>query len=560
MNDGFDLVSLHPADRARKMFLLSPKPLPQNNQNLWRSIIPMCSLHNNVIQHLRRKMSEKEFTMTIVHSASRSEETLLLQEGSLESERYLPQVLPAVFGSGDLTALLVLNVFWVSNITPISAAGPVAFLYWIICAAGFFVPCSLVMIQLAAILPHEGGLYNWTWHCLGKTWAFFVTLCTWLPGVLSILNASVIVNSCLQAANAHWLTDPWQQGCAILLVLFFVGLFSLQRTRTVQVVINVATLGIGAATILVTIAALLWLFTGHRSATTEWIMPPLSQWNPGLFGNTTLALLGSNISLALMGETRHRSAIRSHMIWGTGLTVIGYLLWTFALLTVQGAQAAATQANPILLLVATVASVFGSFVGKLLLMSLAFYYFVIAVTLNLCYSRLLVVLAIDRRISMRFARLNVHRVPVFALLFQIGVVVLFALLLYFLVPLFAVGASQAANLNSIAYNVIGASLALVWALSYMFPFVNVIILWLRQRKQMVTGWFLPAPMMLICVGLGIVTLGSSILTTLFNSFLPALIPNSSWWYIIGLVLLACLVLCWLGAVYGSSEARYEQMQ
>jgi amino acid transporter len=455
---------------------------------------------------------------------------------------------------------LIINVFWVSNVTPISAAGPVAFLYWTICAVGFFVPCSLIMAQLAAVLPYEGGFYNWTWHCLGKTWAFFVTLCTWLPGILSILNASVIVNSCLQVANSHWLTDPWQQGGALLLVMFFVGLFSLQRTRTVQLVINVAACGIGTATILITVAALLWLFAGHRSATAEWVMPPLSQWNPGLFGNTTLALLGSNISLALMGEVRHQHAVRSHLIWGTSLTVIGYLLWTFALLTVEGAQAAATQANPIALLVATVASVFGVFIGKLLLISLAFYYFIIAVTLNLCYSRLLVVLAVDRRISLRFARLNVHRVPVFSLLFQISVVVFFALLLYFLVPLFAGGAAQASNLNSMAYNVIGASLALVWALSYMFPFLNVTILWLRHRKQRVIGWFLPAPVMFACVVMGILTLGISILTTLFNSFLPTLIPNSSWWYIIGLVLLGCLVLCWFGAVYSSSEARYEQMQ
>jgi hypothetical protein len=126
----------------------------------------------------RKEMREKEFTMTFARSASRSEDRLSLQEAPLESERYLPRVMPAVFGSGDLTALLIVNVFWVSNVTPISAAGPVTFLYWAICAVGFFVPCSLVMAQLAAVLPHEGGVYNWTWHCLGKTWAFFVTLCT----------------------------------------------------------------------------------------------------------------------------------------------------------------------------------------------------------------------------------------------------------------------------------------------------------------------------------------------------------------------------------------------
>lgn len=500
--------------------------------------------------------------MTATAIQSRSEErSTIFPQPPLASEQHLPQMLPQVLGSGDLTALLLVNVFWVSNITPISAGGPVVFLYWIACSLGFFVPCSLVLAQLAVIFPYEGSIYNWTFHCIGKTWAIFVSICTWLPGILSILNASVVVISCLQTAYPDWLTVPWQQGCALLIILLFVGLFSIQRIRIVQSVINVATVGMLLATLLVTAAALLWLFTGHPSATKEWSIPPISHLNLGIFGNTTLALLGSNIPLALIGETSNREhAIRSHLAWGTILTLAGYLLWTFALLTVQGAQAAASQANPIVLLVATVATVFGPFLGKLLLISLAFYYLIIAVTLNLCYSRLLLAVAVDGHLPTHLARLNVHRVPVPALLFQVGMVAVFAAMLYFLVPSFTGLGHSASDLNSIAYNVIGASLTLIWALSSIAPFACVLILSVRERQVVGSRWFLSLPVLAVCVCSGTLTLGASIITTLLNSFIPTLIPNTSWWYIIALTILVCLAFCLLSSMYGNSAARYEQLQ
>ncbi|GHP00577.1 amino acid transporter [Reticulibacter mediterranei] len=480
----------------------------------------------------------------------------------LTSETYLPEVLPPVLGSGDLIAQMIVNVFWISNITPILAGGPVVFLYLVICGVCFFIPCSVVMAQLAAIFPHEGGIYNWTFHCLGKNWAFFVSLCTWLPGVLSILNALIVLNSCAQTANPHWLTEPWQQGAAILFALTFVGIISTRPTRTVQTIMNGATIGMGVATVLILAATLIWLLSGRPSATTEWVLPhSVAQINSGLFGNTTLALLGSNIPLALIGETRNRQqATRSHLYWGTGLTLAGYFVWFFALLTIQGAQAAANQANPIVLLVATVTSVFGPFIGKLFLIDIGFYYLIIAITLNLCYSRLLIAFAADGRLSGRFCKVNVYRVPTYALLFQVAMVVVFASVLYFIVPLFTGLGRSASDLNSIAYNVVGASLTLVWALSYMAPFVNVTLLYLQARHAVMTQWFLSLPALLFCAILGVLTLGISIVTTLLNSFIPTLIPNTNWMYIIGLAILVCLGFCLLLTMYGNSEARYEQMQ
>ena len=60
---------------------------------------------------------------------------------SLSSETYPPRTLPAVLGAGDLTALFLLNVFWVTNVTPLAAGGNASFTYWLIGGLLFFVPC-----------------------------------------------------------------------------------------------------------------------------------------------------------------------------------------------------------------------------------------------------------------------------------------------------------------------------------------------------------------------------------------------------------------------------------
>src|SRR5258706_14818043 len=89
------------------------------------------------------------------------------RSASLLSERYNPHVLPPLLGTVDLTSLFLLNVYWVTNVTPLVAGGTASFIYWLIGGLLFFVLCSLALAQLAAFFPHEGSIYNWTHHALG---------------------------------------------------------------------------------------------------------------------------------------------------------------------------------------------------------------------------------------------------------------------------------------------------------------------------------------------------------------------------------------------------------
>lgn len=496
--------------------------------------------------------------------AAKSQPSRTHAEQLLLSEQYSPRVLPTLLGTGDLTSLFLLNVFWVTNVTPLAAGGTASFTYWLIGGILFFVPCSLVLAQLAAIFPSEGGIYAWTAHAFGPRWAFFVGICAWLPGVLSIVNAAAAFVSCLQALNPSWLTASWQQGMAIGGVLTFTALLSCQRTRQVQYVLNTAVILMGVATLLIGVSAVLWLLGGHPSATSfvdvsGWQVIPFGpQTNLALLGSVVLALMGSDMPLAMGAEIADRRAIPRHLAWGTVLTLGGYLLFTFALLAVQGANAAASTVNPLLLVITTVDHVFGKVGGNVMALCLLFYFLLIPVALNVCFARLFLVSAIDGRVSIWFAKLNRHRVPVHALLAQVGIAAIFAAILYLLVPQVGLFGSPAI-FTSEAYNVLGASLLLVWAISFMFPFLDVAALAVKHRTVFRHLAVIPLPLLWGSVVGGTLLCGATIIITLFNSFIPTLIPDATWWYVVGGITLIWLTLCAIGSMLTNSQAAWEQM-
>jgi amino acid transporter len=197
---------------------------------------------------------------------------------------------------------------------------------------------------------------------------------------------------------------------------------------------------------------------------------------------------------------------------------------TASLLIVQGAVVAAQTFNPLLLLIATVDQVFGRGVGDVVAVCLLAYFVLVPVALQLCFVRLPLAAAIDRHISIRFGRLNKQRVPIAAVWMQTGIALFFTVLLYLLIPLFTAFGSSA-DLTSMAYNVLGAGLLLVWAVSFLFA----AILGVRARSpQPGRRMLVPLPGLLVCVGLGMLVCGATMISTLLNSFIPQLVPNARW--------------------------------
>ncbi len=462
-----------------------------------------------------------------------------------------------------MLALFVMTLFWASNVTGIAIGGPASFTYWLLCALGFFVPCVIVIAQLGQIFPHEGSIYSWTYHALGRGWSFFVSTCAWLPGVLSVVSAAFVFVSCLQALNAHWLIPVWQQGLVILGVVLFAGLAATQRLRTIQDVTNVAALLTGVAVLLIGGAGVVWLLTGHRPATdfhTGWqINLDLQTGNSGLLGTATLALLGASMPLTLAGEIKEGTSISHHLKWGSLLVVIGYLALTFGLLAVQGAGAAQNTANPIVLLIATVDSVFGKLWGNITAVCLMCFFVVVPIVENVVSARLLMVAAIDLRLPTWLGRLNTHRAPANAVLFQTLILVAYTIIVFFVLPLLSF-LGNSVNLTNEVYDVTAASLLLVWAFSFLFPFIDVAVLYFRRRALFMQQRIVPLWLLACCCIAGPIVCLLTMAVTLYYSFIPQLIPNQTWLEVVGGLTLIFLLISGIGGLFASGEASWEGMR
>ncbi|HZU03206.1 MAG TPA: APC family permease [Ktedonobacteraceae bacterium] len=491
----------------------------------------------------------------------------------LPSEHYVPATMPQVLSTSDMTITLTVALFWISNVTGTVIGGASAFTYWIFGAVAFFVPCCIVCAQLGAMFPYEGSIYNWTYRAFGtftlgraNFMSFFIGTCAWLPGLLSIVSAADVIVSCLQALNSSWLPQPWQQGLVIIAVIVVIGAISAQRTRMVQHIILVGFVATCLAVLLVSLAAIMWLLKGHPSATNfadfrGWqVSLDPNTGNIALLGTVTLALLGGTGPLMMAGEIKPsvQRAVKRSLLWGGILVLVGYFVTTLALLVVEGQNAALNTGNPVQLVFATVDSSLGKVAGNITAICVMLFFIVVAVVYNVLYARLLMTAGIDRRLPITLARLNKHRVPTNAVWTQTAISVGVTAIIFFVVPLFTF-LGNSADLTNKAYLTTAAALLLIWAFSFLFPFVDLLLLYVRGPREVFhRSRIFPTPVLLISCITGSFVCVATIVDTLLFSFAPTLIPNSAWWYTIGGYALICIIICAVAGVIATSETDYEE--
>jgi glutamate:GABA antiporter len=477
----------------------------------------------------------------------------------LASEGYVVQTMPPLLGSVDMTATYLVAIFFIVNAATAASGGPAAFTFLIVGAVTFFIPCAIATAQLGHMHPNEGSLYNWTHKALGGYWSFFIGFCAWFPGVLVIVAGAVIVVSFIQGLNSNWLTQPWEQGIAIMALIAFSGVIAVQRLRTVQYVVNVMVVLIGIAVVLIGLSGLVWLAKGHPSATNFHV---LSDWNIkwggtgniNLFGLITLAYLGTEVPLNMGGEISGLRVVSRHMLWGTVLVLVGYFVATFSLLVVQGSAVGSIGGYS---LVTNVDMVLGKFAGNITALCIIGFFVIVPVVYNYTFARLLLVGAIDQRLPMKVGRLNKHRVPANAIFFQTFLAMVFTFVVFNVAP-YVANLGKPSDLANEVYNVSQAGATLVWAISASFFFVNLAIFFFRDRAGFHRQRIFPSPILLACIIIGPISCLVAIVDTLFFSWIPQ-IDNNHWWYIIGGLTLICLIVAAIGSMIASSEAAWQGM-
>ena len=473
----------------------------------------------------------------------------------LPSER-LGGWLPRILNTRDMTVLCLFSVLLVSNVQLIAGAGGSSYIYWWLGFLFFLLPSALICGQLYRLFPGEGAVYLWANKAFGSFWDTFIGLfCNWFPGALGLtIEAGAVVTS-VQALNASWLTVPWQQGLAEILVLVIAqGLCQLgqRRLMTLLTWVFVAYMSM---IVLLGLAGLVWVAGGHAMqgdfSSHGW---QVSTANYPVFATVIVSLLGIAVPLNLGAEVMNQQHGGRYLRWGVIITVIGYLVATFGVLAVLPPKDIANPAFIAEIFGLSFGPVLGTFLGVLNNLILVVYFVCATAAFNLIFARLLLVAGVDRRLPRAMQRLNRQRVPVNAMLTQTVLNVVFVAILFFVVPAFS-PANQGLSFVVFLVTINGASV--IWNIAMIGLFLCGILLFVRYRRQLIGRWIAPPIVLYLAAGLGIFSSAVAIYSTFFaGSPVPQALGNGDWDYDVLLVVLGSLA---LGAAYSFLVPEAEDL-
>ena len=477
---------------------------------------------------------------------------------TLLSEQYVPASMPPVLGTFDMTAIYLAAIFFIGNAANTAGFGGVASLtFLLIGGATFFLPCVIATAQLGVLFPHEGSLYNWTTHALGDYWGVFVGAIYWVPNVLGIIGAADGLITYLQGLNNNWLTQPWQQGLAILAVLAFTTILAVQRQRTMQNVVNVVIGSILVVVFLVGLSGVLWITSGHPSATplnhvADW---QVNNSNFSIFGLIALLYLGVTIPMNMAGEIRNPKVIPRHLVLGTVLVIISYIVCTLVPLVVRGPALAKAPILPYEI-VTSLDAVLGKAVGSICAVCILGFYLISPLVYNYANARLLFVAALDQRLPRFLGRLNSNRVPANAIIFQSIVAGVIVVCIFMIAPAITF-LGKPADLATDVYNVLLAALTLILALSTIFFFVDLYLIYRRDPQHFHQQRIFPMWVLWLCIIVGPIACLVVVVNTLQNSWIPQLISNSQWLIATGVTIILAVAFNAIGAMLASGQTSWE---
>ncbi len=472
----------------------------------------------------------------------------------LPSEAYIPKAMGHRLGVFDMTMIFLMVMFFINNPVGTTGAGIATFTYWIIGALVFFLPCIIATSQLGAMFPNEGSLYNWTQKALGSFWSFFVGVSFWVAGDLGMVSSAGIAVTFLQGLNSRWLAEPRLQGVLIVLILIFSSVLAMQPFRVLKLLVNMTMLLMLGVVVLLGLAALFWLVLGHAPATNLTHASDLSirPENYVLFSTIIFAYLGVNVPMTVGGEIANRRVISSHLFRGGILVLASYIVVTVALLVVQGPHAAAIGPFSI---ISTIDTVFGKLVGNIVCACVVTFFIVFTAILNSIFGRLLLVGAIDRRLPVSLGKLNENRVPLNAITLQTIIVVLFAAFVFLLPYLVSLG--NPVNLANELFTVSLYAHSIIWAITSIFLFVNLFLLYLRDRQRFHAQRIFPMPVLWLCIIIAPLACVLAIIVSLSHSPIPQQIPTGVWGYVVGGLTIVWLICAAIASIIATSEAAWE---
>jgi amino acid transporter len=469
----------------------------------------------------------------------------------LRSERIAGGILPKVLNTFDMIAIFVAIVLFITNASVIAVAGAAAYVYWILGFLAFLIPGAIVTGQLGLMFPGEGSIYVWTNKAFGTFLGFFAGFCAWWPGVLVMIATGVAVVTFIQHLggqfNVSLLTDAWQQGLVIIVVIAFSFIMSILRFRVTQNFVNIIFVAYGGAILLIGLAGVLWLVGGHAPQSNfsaqSW---SLNKTNFTFFGLVVLALLGIEVPLNMGVEINNMRSITRYLLWGSVVVMLAYLIGTFGVMMAVPVSSSnpnvIVQGNPAAV-AAAVQNGFGS-AGNILgavvdIIFIGFFIFV-TVVYNYSFGRLIFVSGLDRRLPMWMSKVNANNVPWVAVLVQSIISGIFTLLAFIIMPYTLQTGFKPSDLSTVVYDILQAAVTVIWCVSMVILFVDVIIIRYKYYDAFTRTRLAPDWVFYLCSVIGLFASGFAVYVT-FTGPWTGLLNNQQWVMWIGGIAVISLI-------------------
>lgn len=141
----------------------------------------------------------------------------------------------------DVVLLNISCIIGLASLAQVAQFGFASMPLWILGILLFLIPSGLMVAELNARMPEEGGFYRWTrtafgdWHGYVAAWTYWLSNIVWLPTALLLVSIS-----CLYIFGDTWLgltNNPWYNGLVCLGFLWLVTLLNvvgLKRAKWIQ--------------------------------------------------------------------------------------------------------------------------------------------------------------------------------------------------------------------------------------------------------------------------------------------------------------------------------------
>lgn len=419
-------------------------------------------------------------------------------EREMVSEKLAPVLLTTKHLTAfDLTVIFVGIVLFINNSAGLAPNGPSMFIVWIIAFLTFLIPGNLVTAQLGRMFPEEGSLYVWTHKALGSFWGFFAGFVAWWPGPMGMTFSGVLVVGYIGfVCDGKCLTESWQQGLAILAVLWFSAYLSILRQRVSQNYVNIVTVFYASAIFLMGLAGVIWLLDGNASATSF----ASENWNPFVYSNFTaysfavLALLGIEVPLNMGVEIASEASIKKYLFWGAIVVMVAYLWTTWSNMVVVGVPEGYdfVTGGPL-----GVSLAIGSGLGKVMALILAWFFLSNCAIYNYSFARLLFVSGLEKRMPHQIAAVNKNRVPANAVLLNTVLASLIVIATYFIF-----GEATGGDLY-IPFFALYAAVTVIWCTSMVLLFADVFFVKRSFPQKFEEARSIPLGWLYVCTVVGL---------------------------------------------------------